>query len=98
QENLGDSMEKAAKSAQDNLQSFDEVHQIQEAMANSPAALDMPAMDLALDPAGLGLVGGIGDAIGGLAQQVEETTGRLAQAWQTAVTTISQWWDALKTK
>lgn len=97
QQDLGKATEEAAKAAQSNLQSFDEVHTIQEEMADSPA-MEMPAMDLALDPAGLGLAGGLGDAIGGLAQQVEETTGRLAQAWQTAVTTITGLWEGLKAK
>lgn len=97
QQDLGKATEEAAKAAQSNLQSFDEVHTIQEEMADSPA-MEMPAMDLALDPAGLGLADGLGDAFGGLAQQVEETTGRLAQAWQTAVTTITGLWEGLKAK
>lgn len=95
QEGLGEATEKAAKAAADNLQSFDEVHQIQEAMADSPAAMEMPALDMAMPevPAG-----GLGGALGELAQQVEETTGRLAQAWQTAVERISALWDGLKAK
>src|SRR5690606_30403276 len=91
---LGDALEQAAKAARKNLQSFDEVHTLQEEMAGGPAGLDLDLGlgDLAVPP----VVGGIGGAFEELAETVGQSANRLASAWQSAVQSISTWWANLK--
>lgn len=93
QQGLGEAVEEAAKSAQNNLQSFDEVHSIQEEMADSPATLELEGLEIGDLPG----VAGLGNAFAGMADEVEAGTGRIAQAWQTTVDTISGAWERLKT-
>lgn len=97
QEELAAATEQAAKAAQDNLQSFDEVHSIQEEIASSPAA-ELAALEVpSLEMGDIGF-GGMGAAIGEMASQMEEVAGRLSQAWQRAVETLRGLWDSLKQK
>lgn len=94
QENLAGAMDDAAKAAGANLQSFDQVHQIQDQSAG--AVPDIPALDIpALD---MGGIGGMGDMLGGLGDQVAEVGTKLAEGWNTAVSSISTAWDKLKAK
>lgn len=75
QQQLAEDMEALTKAAGNNIQSFDEVHQIQEEMASSPAMafdIEEPAM-----PA-LGGVTNIGSALGEQVAQIADTA---ANAW-----------------
>lgn len=93
QQGLGEAVEEAAKSAQNNLQSFDEVHSIQEEMADSPATLGLEGLEIGDLPG----VAGLGNVFADMADEVEAGTRRIAQAWQTTVDTISGAWERLKT-
>lgn len=75
QQQLAEDMEALTKAAGNNIQSFDEVHQIQEEMASSPAMafdIEEPAI-----PA-LGGVTNIGSALGEQVAQIADTA---ANAW-----------------
>ena len=93
QQGLGESVEEAAKSAQNNLQSFDEVHSIQEEMADSPATLELEGLEIGDLPG----VAGLGNVFADLAEEVDAGAGRIAQAWQKTVDAISGAWERLKT-
>jgi tape measure domain-containing protein len=93
QQGLGESVEEAAKAAQSNLQSFDEVHSIQEEMADSPATLELEGLEIGDLPG----VAGLGNVFADLAEEVDAGAGRIAQAWQKTVDAISGAWERLKT-
>jgi len=93
QQGLGESVEEAAKAAQSNLQSFDEVHSIQEEMADSPATLELADLELGDLPG----VAGLGNAFADMAEEVDAGAGRIAEAWQKTVDAISGAWERLKT-
>lgn len=77
QQNLAKGMEGAAKAAAANIQSFDEVHQIQEEMADSPAMEmpEMPAFNLA------GALPGVGDIGAAVGEQMRSVADAAASAW-----------------
>lgn len=88
QEGLADGISKAAKAANKNLQSFDQVHTIQENMAGS--AVEMPDItipdvpDFAIGDMGVGGVTSIADDI--------------AESWSNATEAITGGWAKLKAK
>lgn len=93
QDQLREGMENAAKAAQSNIQSFDEVHQIQEEMAGAPAAT-MPEPSIPALPGlgGLGadIVAGFGEQIGKIADTAAAAWDRLKQAME-PVNRAVQW-------
>lgn len=85
QNQLAEGTEAAAKAAADNLQSFDEVHQIQEEMAESPAATmpEMSAYDLGAALPGVGGIGAaLGEQLGGVADAAASAWNRLRAAME----------------
>jgi len=85
QEQLGKATEDAAKAAESNIQSFDEVHQIQESMAKSPAA-DMQLADISMPE--MPSMPGVGDIAAGVAAGISEQMGGIMD-------TLSSAWDRL---
>ncbi len=87
QQQLGDAMIETADAAGGNLQSFDQVHQLQEQMAQSPAAAappESPGMEIP----------GLGD-MGGMMQQFGQG---LAEGWTKLTESLSAAWETLKTR
>ena len=75
QQTLADGIEAAAEAAGNNIQSFDEVHQIQEEMASSPStALDIEEPTM---PA----LGGITNIASAIGEQVAQIADTAANAW-----------------
>lgn len=94
QQNLGESMENAAAKAGDNLQSFDQVHQIQEQMAASPAASAPELGDMTLTGIELPGVGAITDLASGIQEQMASVGESVSGVWER----IGQAWDNLLQK
>lgn len=87
QDKLADSMNDASKSAGKNLQSFDEVHQLQEDMGKDIPELDMPALDFAeMDFAEMldfgGALGGMADFGDALGEQFGRVADMASSAWE----------------
>jgi|GEM_PF-1382687 len=85
QEQVAEGINKAAEAAADNIQSFDQVHQIQEEMAKSPAATmpEMPAFDMAGVVPGIGGIGAaLGEQLAGVADAAAAAWNRLKQAME----------------
>ncbi|MBC7193865.1 tape measure protein [Marinobacter sp.] len=80
QDNLAKSTEDAAKAAGDNIQSFDQVHQIQQEMAKGPAGIEAPAVSVPEIPA-LGGAGLGADIAAGMGQQIASIADTAASAW-----------------
>ncbi len=83
QEGLGDAMQNAAKKAADNIQSFDEVHQIQDEMGSTAdmaaGAVKMPEIAV---PGAPDVAGGIGAAMGSIADAVDQAYGKIASVFE----------------
>ncbi|MBE3590012.1 MAG: tape measure protein [Firmicutes bacterium] len=104
QEQLAQAAQDAAKAAQDNIQSFDQVHQLQDQMAASAAAATpaIPGVDLSGLSGGLG---GVADLAGAITGPVQSMADGLASAWQRvlaalkpvneAISWIGQYWPAI---
>jgi len=77
QDRMAESMEAAAKAAASNIQSFDQVHQVQEAMSSTVP--EMPVLDFPMLPG----VGGPGADIGAaLGEEMSRVADLAAAAWE----------------
>ncbi len=90
QQQLADGIAEAGKAAKGSLQSFDQVHQLQESTAGG---VDIP--ELAVPDMDIADIGG-GDLLGGIGDQFETMAAKVATGWQSAVTTIGTAWASLK--
>jgi len=88
-----DATKKAGKATQDNLQSFDEVHQIMQetADASKDAADNIELPETSLPSIDMGGLGSIGTDLGGIANSIENITSSIADK-------VSSIWDTIKTK
>lgn len=92
QEDLAESMEAAGKAATSNLQSFDQVHTIQEEMADSGlAGLDLSLADIAVPE--IAMPGA--DMMAALGEQMQAAASTVSTAWQNASAAISGAWQRL---
>ncbi|MBY6274480.1 MAG: hypothetical protein CW346_20300, partial [Bacillaceae bacterium] len=92
QEDLAESMEAAGKAANSNLQSFDQVHTIQEEMADSGlAGLDLSLADIAVPE--IAMPGA--DMMAALGEQMQAAASTVSTAWQNASAAISGAWQRL---
>lgn len=88
QDKLAKGINKAGKVAQNNLQGFDEVHQIQEEMSDSPAAsmadFEIPKIEVPEMPdfGDVG-IGGIGDVVSGLGDGLKNIAESAGEAFDT---------------
>ena len=82
QQGLGDALQKTAEKAQDNLQSFDEVHQIQDEMADT--SFDFPEITMPEIPAlpGLSFGGGLDAGINELEERLSGLAGIISRAFE----------------
>lgn len=100
QNDLADALERAGKVAQDNLQSFDQVHKVQEEMggAGGLGAIPLPEVTTP-DVSGFG--GGLGELetiFDGLGKKIAQFTQTLSRAWETIRTKTSEVWDTVREK
>ncbi len=104
QQQVADAMKDAAKQAGQGIQSFDEIHQVQEQMADAAGSslpgFEMPAIQMpeipSLDMGGLGA--GLGDMFGGMVEGLQTAGQNLAAAWQSITGTITGLWEQIKGK
>lgn len=89
QDQVAKAIESTAESAQKNLQSFDEVHQIQEEVANSPINNTQGQPDISLPQISLPQMPSLSSI---------DIGGAISNAWTNAVNTIVDSWNSLKTK
>lgn len=84
QQGLGDALAEARKQAQDNLQSFDEVHQLQDEMAATEFELpEMPVPEIPGLPAG-----GFGAGLGAITEEDTSWVDRLVEKTRGMIETI----------
>lgn len=98
QQDLAKATQDAAKAASDNIQSFDQVHQIQGAMASSAndLASSMPDVSMPeLDVSGLG--GGLSGGLLDLGKQMSDSLSGVKSAWDNFVNWLSSKWDWITT-
>jgi len=94
QQKLGESMDETAKAAGDGLQSFDQVHQVQEQMAESPAATIPEPATLGMDMSGM--LGALGFA--DLGEQMTAIGDSIAQGWAAVTASVAASWESMKAK
>lgn len=94
-EDEADALKKAGKAANKNLQSFDEVHQLQEDMAGSAEDL---AKSMGLDDTELGVPGAGGFEIPDISAQLEEMKPTLAGFWEWIKQGAANLWEGVKEK
>ncbi|MFZ5816304.1 MAG: hypothetical protein ACOY93_13570 [Bacillota bacterium] len=94
QQNLDEAMKESAEAAAGNLQSFDQVHQLQEKMAGTPAAL--PQLQLP----GLEIPGmaGLGSMMEDLSEQAATLGQSVADGWARFTEAVTTSWETLKAK
>jgi hypothetical protein len=88
-------LKKAGKAANKNLQSFDEVHQLQEDMAGSAEDL---AKSMGFDDTELGVPVAGGFEIPDISAQLEEMKPTLAGFWEWIKLGASKVWESVKQK
>lgn len=81
QEDLADATEAAAKAAGRNIQSFDEVHQLQDSMASSPAATIPELGTSDIPEISFPGVAGVADIAAGIGEQVSKVADTASAAW-----------------
>lgn len=99
QEDLADAIEEAGKAARDNLQSFDEVHQLQEEMGSGGlggAAFEMPTIEL--PDAGIGGLDDLGTVFERISGKIEEFGGTIQRVWDEIKRKTSEVWGEVKEK
>jgi len=94
-EDEADALKKAGKAAGKNLQSFDEVHQLQDDMAGSAEDL---AKSMGLDDTELGVPGAGGFEIPDIGAQLEEMKPTLAGFWEWIKQGAGNLWETVKQK
>lgn len=94
-EDEADALKKAGKAAGKNLQSFDEIHQLQEDMAGSAEDL---AKSMGLDDTGLGVPEAGGLEIPDIGAQLEEMKPTLAGFWEWIKQGAGNLWQGVKEK
>ena len=94
-EDEADALKKAGKAANKNLQSFDEVHQLQEDMAGSAEDL---AKSMGLDDTELGVPDAVGFEIPDIGAQLEEMKPTLAGFWEWIKQGAANLWEGVKEK
>ncbi|MGE5585720.1 MAG: tape measure protein [Bacillota bacterium] len=94
QQGLGDALAEAARQAQDNLQSFDEVHQLQDEMAATE--FEIPEVPV---PAIPGLpAGGFGAGLGAITEEDTAWVDRLVEKTRNMFNAIAQFVDTARAK
>jgi tape measure domain-containing protein len=94
-EDEADALKKAGKAANKNLQSFDEVHQLQEDMAGSAEDL---AKSMGFDDTELGVPVAGGFEIPDISAQLEEMKPTLAGFWEWIKQEAANLWEGVKEK
>lgn len=94
-EDEADALKKAGKAAGKNLQSFDEIHQLQEDMAGSAEDL---AESMGFDDTGLGVPEAGGLEIPDIGVQLEEMKPTLAGFWEWIKQGAGNLWEGVKEK
>jgi len=81
QEQFGDSIKKAGESAAKNLQSFDEVHTIEEKIASSASGLDVSQLELDV-PDIVPSINPINAAVAQMGEQISKVAETASSAWE----------------
>ena len=90
QQDLADGIAKAGKAAKRNLQSFDEVHLLEDSMAS-----DTPDFDFGFDFEDFAMPT-MADAFGGITDTLANAAETAAIAWESATSRIGGAWQSLK--
>ncbi len=96
QESLAEGIEGVGKAATANLQSFDEVHQLQEDMAEAAPTLDQAAIP-AIEIPGIG-IGGLGDMAEGISDTMAKAAKNAQSIWQSVTQGIGKGIDRLRAR